>query len=141
MQGSLLVANEYQNSDLFWALRGGGGGTFEVVVDVTLRTFDEVPVIVSRLNIMTAFEHPAFWEAVAQFLSHLPNMRRWRSGLLFLSLTVSWGSGYEYLGSHGHLGLSEPDRCSKSWPGFRSVTHKIECNSRRHDTIQRTGTD
>ncbi len=36
--GSLLVANGCQNQDLFWALRGGGGGTFGVVTKVTLRT-------------------------------------------------------------------------------------------------------
>ncbi|MGZ6125697.1 MAG: FAD-dependent oxidoreductase [Myxococcales bacterium] len=36
--GKLLVANACQNQDLFWALRGGGGGTFGVVTRVTLRT-------------------------------------------------------------------------------------------------------
>lgn len=36
--GLLRVANEYQNRDLFWALRGGGGGTFGVVTRLTLAT-------------------------------------------------------------------------------------------------------
>ena len=36
--GKLVVANECQNQDLFWALRGGGGGTFGIVTRVTLRT-------------------------------------------------------------------------------------------------------
>ena len=36
--GRLLVANACQNQDLFWALRGGGGGTFGIVTRVTLRT-------------------------------------------------------------------------------------------------------
>ena len=27
-QGDIIVANEYQNSDIFWAIRGGGGGTW-----------------------------------------------------------------------------------------------------------------
>ncbi len=36
--GSVVVANACQNEDLFWALRGGGGGTFGVVTRVTLRT-------------------------------------------------------------------------------------------------------
>ncbi|KAJ3530653.1 hypothetical protein NMY22_g8486 [Coprinellus aureogranulatus] len=34
--GQLRVANECQNSDLFWALRGGGGGTFGVVLSATV---------------------------------------------------------------------------------------------------------
>ncbi|KAJ6561924.1 hypothetical protein B0H19DRAFT_1143029 [Mycena capillaripes] len=33
--GELHVANACQNTDLFWALRGGGGGTFGVVVEST----------------------------------------------------------------------------------------------------------
>ncbi|KAI5118822.1 hypothetical protein M0805_009400 [Coniferiporia weirii] len=33
--GQILVANECQNADLFFALRGGGGGTFGVVLSLT----------------------------------------------------------------------------------------------------------
>ncbi|KAJ7754480.1 FAD-binding domain-containing protein [Mycena metata] len=33
--GLYLTANECQNTDLFWALRGGGGGTFGVVLEST----------------------------------------------------------------------------------------------------------
>src|SRR5229473_202567 len=36
--GRLLVANDCQNQDLFWALRGGGGGTFGVVTRMTMMT-------------------------------------------------------------------------------------------------------
>ncbi|KAF9369063.1 hypothetical protein CPC16_004824, partial [Podila verticillata] len=36
--GELRVANAYQNQDLFWALRGGGPGTFGVVVEAVMRT-------------------------------------------------------------------------------------------------------
>jgi FAD/FMN-containing dehydrogenase len=36
--GQLRVANACQNQDLFWALRGGGGGTFGIVTHVTLMT-------------------------------------------------------------------------------------------------------
>ncbi|KAL3458787.1 hypothetical protein BJX64DRAFT_211459 [Aspergillus heterothallicus] len=70
--GGLVVANEYQNHDLFWALRGGGGGTFGVVVNVTLRTFEEAPVIISNLNISTPAGHPGFWDAITEFHAHLP---------------------------------------------------------------------
>src|SRR5205823_7050238 len=38
--GEVLVANACQNQDLFWALRGGGGGTFGVVTRVTLETHE-----------------------------------------------------------------------------------------------------
>ncbi|KAF8340248.1 hypothetical protein F5887DRAFT_1062652 [Amanita rubescens] len=42
--GEYVTANEYQYSDLFWALRGGGGGTYGVVVTVTYRTHEVFPV-------------------------------------------------------------------------------------------------
>lgn len=35
--GRIRVANSCTNSDLYWALKGGGGGTFGVVTKVTLR--------------------------------------------------------------------------------------------------------
>lgn len=36
-QGDRLIANQCQNQELFWAVRGGGGGTFGVVTKVTLK--------------------------------------------------------------------------------------------------------
>jgi len=36
--GEILVANAAQHADLFWAMRGGGGGTFGVVSKLTMRT-------------------------------------------------------------------------------------------------------
>ncbi|KAJ3520405.1 hypothetical protein NM688_g9166 [Phlebia brevispora] len=50
--GSALTVNEYQHSELFWALRGGGGGTFGVVTSVTYRTHPSTPLI---LAIFSAF--------------------------------------------------------------------------------------
>lgn len=35
--GTTIIANECQNSDLFWGLRGGGGGTFGVVTKMTYK--------------------------------------------------------------------------------------------------------
>ncbi|KAI0787901.1 FAD-binding domain-containing protein [Fomes fomentarius] len=43
--GAHLIANAHQHSDLFWALRGGGGGTFGVVTSVTYRTRPSTPVV------------------------------------------------------------------------------------------------
>ena len=38
--GDILIANNCQHTDLFWALRGGGGGTFGVVTKMTLKTYE-----------------------------------------------------------------------------------------------------
>lgn len=49
--GSHLTVNAWQYSDLFWALRGGGGGTWGVVTSVTYRTRPMVPVIAVFLDV------------------------------------------------------------------------------------------
>ncbi|ABK90143.1 FAD-binding oxidoreductase [Francisella tularensis subsp. novicida] len=36
--GKVMIANECQNQDLFWAIKGGGGGTYGIVTNLTLRT-------------------------------------------------------------------------------------------------------
>jgi len=38
--GEVRIANRCSHPDLFWALKGGGGGTFGVVTRLTLRTHD-----------------------------------------------------------------------------------------------------
>lgn len=38
--GAILTVNAYQHPDLFWALKGGGGGTFAVVSQMTVRVHD-----------------------------------------------------------------------------------------------------
>lgn len=42
--GELKVANNAINSDLFWAIRGGGGGTFGVIVQATWKAHVTVPI-------------------------------------------------------------------------------------------------
>ncbi|KAJ7583508.1 FAD-binding domain-containing protein [Mycena floridula] len=42
--GDHLFVNECSSPDLFWALRGGGGGTFGVVLKVTTLVFPEMPI-------------------------------------------------------------------------------------------------
>ncbi|KAF7179306.1 hypothetical protein CNMCM7691_008239 [Aspergillus felis] len=78
--GDLVTANAYQNSDLFWALRGGGGGTFGVVTQVTVRTFEEIPLVITSMNITTAAGDPAFWNAVADYHAALPAVTDARGG-------------------------------------------------------------
>ena len=41
--GDHVIANSYRNKDLFWALRGGGGGTWGVVTSVTYKTHPSTP--------------------------------------------------------------------------------------------------
>ncbi|QSS54216.1 FAD binding domain-containing protein [Histoplasma capsulatum var. duboisii H88] len=42
--GAYVTANRCQNQDIFFAVRGGGGATFGVIVETTTRVFPEVPL-------------------------------------------------------------------------------------------------
>ncbi|MCJ1237581.1 hypothetical protein MMC14_005568 [Varicellaria rhodocarpa] len=48
--GVLRTANSCQNIDLFWALRGGGGGTFGVVLESTHRVEKQLRLSVVSIN-------------------------------------------------------------------------------------------
>ena len=48
--GNHVIANAYNNQDLFWALRGGGGGTWGVVTSVTYRTHPSTPFSAAFLS-------------------------------------------------------------------------------------------
>ncbi|KAL5398719.1 hypothetical protein PMIN02_001246 [Paraphaeosphaeria minitans] len=37
--GKILIANECQNTDIFWATRGGGGGTYGVISKITVKAY------------------------------------------------------------------------------------------------------
>ena len=45
------MTNSIQNQDLFWALRGGGGGTFGIVTRATMRVFPDIPVVLSEITL------------------------------------------------------------------------------------------
>ncbi|KAJ7577456.1 FAD-binding domain-containing protein [Mycena floridula] len=47
-RGEHLIVNECSNPDLFWAMRGGGGGTFGVVLKMTTLVFPEQTFIGAR---------------------------------------------------------------------------------------------
>ncbi|KAJ5493910.1 FAD-binding type 2 [Penicillium fimorum] len=72
-QGIYVTANQHQNQDLFWAVRGGGGGSFGVIVHVTFRTYPDVPAVVSKLNILSPHgPDSAFWDTVTDLLRTIP---------------------------------------------------------------------
>ncbi|KAJ7618051.1 hypothetical protein FB45DRAFT_933192 [Roridomyces roridus] len=48
--GKLRIANSCQNEDLFWALRGGGGGTFGVVLESTHQVEPRMPIQVINMT-------------------------------------------------------------------------------------------
>ncbi|KAI9838740.1 MAG: hypothetical protein M1838_004532 [Thelocarpon superellum] len=48
--GDLVTASPTENSDMFWALRGGGPGTFGIVWSLKTRVYPDVPVATANLS-------------------------------------------------------------------------------------------
>ncbi|KAL9083284.1 MAG: hypothetical protein Q9165_008590 [Trypethelium subeluteriae] len=71
--GQHVVATPTENSDLYWALSGGGGGTYGVVLSMTARIFPDGQIAISTLsfNISTAGGVEEFWDAVSVFHTYL----------------------------------------------------------------------
>ncbi|KAM7204687.1 hypothetical protein V8F20_003471 [Naviculisporaceae sp. PSN 640] len=67
-EGQLLTANESENSDLFWALRGGGPASFGVIVEASYKVFNDQTSTGAVLDITTT-NTTLFWEAVTAFHS------------------------------------------------------------------------
>lgn len=72
--GKVVTANACQNKDLFWALRGGGGSTWGVTLDVTYKTHPPLDSIVGlgiTLNTTSSQKLAEFSETL---LRALPKM-------------------------------------------------------------------
>ncbi|PLB45049.1 FAD-binding domain-containing protein [Aspergillus steynii IBT 23096] len=78
-QGDILVANEVENPDLFWALRGGGGGQYGVVTEYVIR-HHPVPRNVVMGNVLIAPKDgsnrsaEASWDAAVRHIAALPDL-------------------------------------------------------------------
>jgi len=71
--GRLVTANQSENADLFWACRGGGGGNFGAVVELTARMH---PVDVPFTEIVYTFalsDAAAVMTAFQEWVAELPD--------------------------------------------------------------------
>ena len=66
--GAVRIANACTQPDLFWALKGGGGGTFGVITRVTLGTHDLTDVFCIVATTIHATSDAAMRRLIARFL-------------------------------------------------------------------------
>jgi hypothetical protein len=85
--GQVRTANQYQNTDLFWALRGGGGGfgvslyllksccsnNTQVVTQVTYRTYPAITAI-SAILLSMNYTQPSYRNLLKTFYSLQPTL-------------------------------------------------------------------
>ena len=69
--GDLVTASREKNSDLFWALSGGGGGTFGVVWSATVKTYKDVAVAGAICSFSTT-DTTAYYSALNFYHTQTP---------------------------------------------------------------------
>ncbi|KAF2226022.1 FAD binding domain-containing protein [Elsinoe ampelina] len=73
--GQIVTASPTKNSDLYWALSGGGGGTYGIVTKVTVRAHQAQKVGGAAMQLLAARVTPdQYAAAVSSFHELLPGM-------------------------------------------------------------------
>jgi len=129
--GTLRVANSVSNPDLFWSLRGGGGGTFGVVVEATMKAWSTPKITQSRWWIKTTSPNDtiSIFEPAAYILSKLPALNaRGVQGYFFIYPTSMWG---EFLTADENFGVANAKRLwdpvlagISAFPGVQKPIHQ-----------------
>lgn len=106
--GQHLVASPTQNSDLYWALSGGGGGTYAVVLSLTTKAFPDGSVAGASLSFNTStMSVDTYWELIGIWQTQLPKLVDQGSMMVYsftnttfgLSPLTSLGQPKEYVAS------------------------------------------
>ncbi|KAI8239029.1 FAD-linked oxidoreductase ZEB1 [Colletotrichum sp. SAR 10_96] len=75
-KGEIMTINEAQNTDLFWAMRGGGPGTFGVITSITFLTHPSPSITHTFWAIRTEPDAPYLPALTAYVLSQMPALER-----------------------------------------------------------------
>lgn len=75
--GDLLTANECQNEDIYWAIRGGGGSTFGVIVNMTMKAYPIPSMTLMGINLVAnnGTSTKDWWKVVAKLHVLLPALQ------------------------------------------------------------------
>ncbi|KAL1849553.1 hypothetical protein Plec18170_007461 [Paecilomyces lecythidis] len=74
--GKILVANDFLNQDIFWAVRGGGGGQYGVITEYVIKNHPAPETVtMGVLKILpTETNENISWNAAASLLSAIPDL-------------------------------------------------------------------
>ncbi|KIW33495.1 uncharacterized protein PV07_00341 [Cladophialophora immunda] len=109
--GTHLTINEDSFPGLFWAMRGGGGSTFAVLLSVTVRAYPVLPAAVYTFSYNTTANSDTFWSLVAYFHNQLPELSD--AGIM----------GYYFITPNNSASQSDPARMG-SVSGFWFAPNK-----------------
>ncbi|KAK0634263.1 hypothetical protein B0T17DRAFT_611304 [Bombardia bombarda] len=73
--GTLVTADSTTHPDLYWALRGGGGGTYGVVVSMTVKAHPDSYASTAFITVLdNGTNTDAIYSAIGSFMSTLPSI-------------------------------------------------------------------
>lgn len=73
--GRHITASPTEHDDLYWALSGGGGGTYAAVLSMTVRAYPTMKVASANLTFSsTGVSYDSFTQVVETFLTSLPSL-------------------------------------------------------------------
>lgn len=87
-----LTVDETSHPDLFWALRGGGGSTFAVMVSVTIKAYPQLSATMQSYSFATSANSDTYWSLVAYFHTQVAR------------ISEAGGMGYHYVVPGSSLG-------------------------------------
>ena len=74
-EGDYLIASPTVNTDLYWALSGGGGGTYAIVASLTVKAYPDMRNSAANLTFSsTGASENSFWRVVETFQYSLPSL-------------------------------------------------------------------
>jgi len=104
--GAIVNASSSSNPDLFWALRGGGGGAFGIVTSLTFQVY-KAPTQMVSMQCAWPFKHsgkevaePLIAELMGSILPKMPDEWMWYSAAMKTPLGPK-GLGFNYLTMNG----------------------------------------
>ncbi|KAK5995330.1 FAD-linked oxidoreductase apf9 [Cladobotryum mycophilum] len=72
--GEVLTINGCQHSDLFWAMRGGGGSTFGVITSITLKIFPSPKILAMDFMMLVDARESFIYDMAAFIFGQLPTL-------------------------------------------------------------------
>jgi FAD/FMN-containing dehydrogenase len=111
--GAVRVVNAFQDPDLFWALKGGGGGTFGVVTRFTLRTHELPAYFGGVAATISASSDAAYLALAGQMISF------YRQSLFnpHWGEQISFGTGSQISVAMAFQGLTQA-QAEQTWAPF-----------------------
>ncbi|XXH05345.1 hypothetical protein Hte_011771 [Hypoxylon texense] len=92
-EGSIVKASPSVNPDLYWALSGGGGGTFAVVLSLTVKAYPDQTTASANLTWTNAgITQDIFFEGIRAFAAGLPPLLDAGSASTWLNSNTSFSA-------------------------------------------------